>query len=175
MPWPHAPSHTLKGASVVMVTAGVYRKENFFKGRVQLEMLHSELLTLARKYEWQLEAWAVFANHYHWVGRNDNSAENLESFINHLHSNAARGLNELDGKRARKVWHNYWDTPLTYRNSYYARLHYVHANAVHHGLARVPNQYRWCSASWFENAATPAQVRTIYGVPIDSLNLADDF
>ena len=116
MPWPHAPSHTLKGASVVMVTAGVYRKENFFKGRVQLEMLHSELLTLARKYEWQLEAWAVFANHYHWVGRNDNSAENLESFINHLHSNAARGLNELDGKRGRKVWHNYWDTPLTYRN-----------------------------------------------------------
>ena len=158
-----------------MVTAGTYGKRMLIKGHDRLDLLHNELLTVAHRYDWQLEAWAVFANHYHWVGRNKTDAENLPKFITHLHSNTARKLNLLDGAQGRKVWHNYWDTPLTYENSYFARLHYVHANAVHHGLVKVPNQYTWCSASWFEDAATAAQVNTIYGFPIDTVNIVDDF
>ena len=46
---------------------------------------------------------------------------------------------------------------------------------LHHGLVRVANQYRWCSAAWFERTATPAQVRTIYGFKTDQVNVLDDF
>ena len=35
--------------------------------------------------------------------------------------------------------------------SYLARLNYVHQNPVKHGLVRVANQYRWCSAAWLEH------------------------
>jgi putative transposase len=73
------------------------------------------------------------------------------------------------------VWFNYWDTALTYQRSYLARLNYVHQNAVKHGLVPVANQYRWCSAAWFEHTARPAQVRTIYGLKIDRIRLVDDF
>jgi putative transposase len=51
----------------------------------------------------------------------------------------------------------------------------VHQNAVKHGLVAVANQYPWCSAAWFENAATPAQVKTIYAFKTDRLHVRDDY
>lgn len=84
-------------------------------------------------------------------------------------------MNAVDGSLNRKVWFNYWDTRLTYEKSYLARLHYVHGNAVHHGLVPVANQYAWCSASWFERVASPAAVKTIYSFPLDRVTVEDDF
>jgi putative transposase len=73
------------------------------------------------------------------------------------------------------VWHNFRETRLTYMKSYLARLNYVHQNPVKHGLVRVANEYPWCSAGWFEQTVTPAQVRTIYSFGSDRLNVNDDF
>ena len=52
-----------------MVTGATLRKEHFFNTAGLLCMLEGELLSLAKRYEWQLEAWAVFVNHYHFVAR----------------------------------------------------------------------------------------------------------
>jgi len=73
------------------------------------------------------------------------------------------------------VWFNYSDTQLTYEKSYLARLNYVHQNAVKHGLVRLANEYRWCSAAWFECKATRAQVKTIYAFKTDRVNIDDDY
>lgn len=75
----------------------------------------------------------------------------------------------------RKVWHNYFETRLTHQKSYLARLNYVHQNAVRHGLVPVAAQYPWCSAGWFERVATNAQIRTIYGLPVDRVKIDDEF
>lgn len=80
-----------------------------------------------------------------------------------------------DAQPGRQVWHNFRDTQLTYKKSYLARLNYVHQNAVRHGLVSVASHYRWCSASWFERMATPAQVATIYSFKTDRINVHDDF
>ena len=98
-----------------------------------------------------------------------------KSFLQHLHSQSAREVNKQDCSPGRKVWHNYRETHLTYEKSYCARLHYVHANAVRHGLVKVANQYRWCSAAWFELEATPAHLKKIYSFPIDRLSIPDDY
>jgi putative transposase len=87
----------------------------------------------------------------------------------------ARWINRLDGTPGRMVWHNYWETRLTYQRSYLARLNYVHQNAVLHRLVAVANQYRWCSAAWFERTATAAQVRSIYSFKTDQVRVHDDF
>ena len=75
----------------------------------------------------------------------------------------------------RQVWHNFWETRLTYENSYFARLNYVHHNPVKHGLVKVAHRYPWCSASWFEHTASQAQVKTIYGFKTDQLKILDEF
>ena len=73
------------------------------------------------------------------------------------------------------MWHNYWETKLTYENSYLARLCYVHKNAVKHGLVINASDYPWCSARWFERTARAAQINTIYGFKTDKLRILDDY
>ncbi len=164
MPWPHAPTHQLTEAGVYFVTAGTYRKAHHFRGSHRLAVLQRGLLKLTAAYGWQLEAWAVFSNHYHFVAHspsNSESAASLVQMLGELHAKSAAWINRLDHAPGRQVWHNYWETRLTFERSYLARLNYVHQNPVKHGLVPVASQYPWCSAAWFERTASPAQVKSI--------------
>ncbi|MGO9109326.1 MAG: REP-associated tyrosine transposase [Thermoguttaceae bacterium] len=173
--WPHAPIHRLGEFGTYIVTAGTFHKEHYFRGRQQLDCLEANLLHVAKESGWQLEAWAVFSNHYHFVATALPDSGSLRAALTALHSTTARDANRLDATSDRKVWHNYWDTKLTYEKSYFARLNYVHQNPVKHGLVRVANQYPWCSAAWFERTASPAQVKTIYSFKTDQIRMADDY
>jgi putative transposase len=173
--WPHAPTHRLSEHGTFLVTAGTLYKEHHFRTSPRLDLLETKLLELARQYGWQLEAWAVFSNHYHFIGHSQPASARLNVFLGHLHRVTAREVNERDGTADRQVWYNFWETRLTYERSYLARLNYVHQNPVRHGLVRVASHYRWCSAAWFERTVTPAQVKTIYGFKIDQLRVLDDF
>jgi putative transposase len=173
--WPHAPVHRISEHGTYIVTAGTLHKEHFFRGEARLGLLQGELFALAKQHGWHLEAWAVFSNHYHFVGQSQPDSMPFNKFLADLHSSTATTLNRIDGKVGRQVWHNFWETRLTYERSYLARLNYVHQNPVRHGLVPVPRQYRWCSAAWFERTATPAQVKTIYSFKIDKLKVFDEF
>jgi putative transposase len=158
-----------------MVTCGTYLKEHHFRGRERLGMLCEALLSGAAKCGWDLQAWAVFSNHYHFVALSPLDAGNLPAFLNELHSQTSCAINQEDGALGRQVWYQYWDTHLTYQRSYFARLSYVHRNPVHHGLIREPSLYPWCSASWFQRRATPSFYKTIMKFGIERLKLPDDF
>jgi putative transposase len=171
--WPHAPIHRLGNDGIFMVTGATLNKRHLFSGSDRLDMLENSLLTLSKQYQWQLEAWAAFTNHYHMIARGHGDSANLGLFLKHLHGDTARKLNELDRAGGRQVWYNFWDTQLTYERSYLARLNYVHQNPVKHGLVLVANQYPWCSAGWFEQTASPATVKTIYSFKTDRLKIDD--
>jgi putative transposase len=173
--WPHAPVHRISDQGTYIVTAGTFQKEHHFRGADRCDYLQGKLLAFANDAGWHLEAWAVFSNHYHFVGHARPGCRPLDDWLAELHREAAGHVNQLDQRAGGRVWFNYWDTQLTYETSYLARLNYVHQNAVKHGLVRVANQYRWCSAAWFERTATPAQVRTIYGFKTDQVTVRDDF
>ena len=173
--WPHAPVHCLTEAGAYIVTAGTYRKLHHFAGAHRLDVLHDTLLSLARKYEWQLQAWAVFSNHYHFVALSPDDPASLTRLVQHLHSETARTVNGLDGTDARRVWFTYWDSHLTYERSYLARLRYVHENAVHHNLTRNAVEYPWCSARWFGAMAAAAFFRRVSSFKIDRVGVRDDF
>src|ERR1044072_8676681 len=91
--WPHAPIHRLGSDGVYMITGATLYKKLLFSTAEKLTLLESEILTLARSYSWQLEAWAVFANHYHLIARGEPSSKRLDKDIKHLHGNTARELN----------------------------------------------------------------------------------
>jgi putative transposase len=176
--WPHAPQHRLSARGTYFVTVGTYLKEHHFRGEQRLAVLHRGLLTVCRDASWRLEAWAVFSNHYHFVAHSPETADDAKSLgrmLGLLHEKTAKWINKLDKAQGRKIWHNFWDTRLTYEKSYLARLRYVHQNAVHHRLVPVANQYPWCSAAWFERTATAAQVKTIYNFKIDQLQVSDEY
>ncbi len=176
--WPHAPTHKLSEAGTYFVTAGTYLKAHYFHTPARLNVLQRGLLTVARNFSWELEAWAVFSNHYHFIAHSPSelgNASSLSQMLGVLHTRAGGWINRLDNTPNRKVWHNFWDTKLTYEKSYLARLNYVHQNPVRHGLVRLANHYQWCSARWFEGVASPAMVQSIYRFKTDALNVKDDF
>ncbi len=177
-PWPHAPTHQLSDSGTFFVTAGTYLKQHHFRGPKRLSVLHRGLLTVARDFDWELEAWAVFSNHYHFVAHSppsDEGARSLSQMLGLLHEKTAKWINKLDAAPGRQVWHNFRETRLTYQKSNFARLNYAHCNAVKHGLVRVASQYPWCSAAWFERTAAPAQVRTIYRFKVDRVQVFDEY
>jgi putative transposase len=136
------------------------------------------LLTVTGQFGWQLEAWAVFSNHFHFVAHSPSGvadALNLSAMLRMLHVKTAGWVNKHDNMPGRQVWFNFWDTRLTHQRSYLARLNYVHQNAVKHGLVPVACQYPWCSASWFERAASSARVNSIYRFKTDRVSVSDEF
>jgi putative transposase len=158
-----------------MVTCGTYLKQQYFRGDERLRSLCDALLTLAEKYGWNLQAWAVFSNHYHLVAVSPPHPANLETFMNELHSRTSAAANEGGRTPGRRVWYQYWDTHLTYQKSYFARLSYVHRNAVHHGLVEEPSLYPWCSAGWFQRRASAAFYKSIMRFGTGRVKVPDDF
>jgi|SRR5579863_957709 len=172
--WPHAPAHRVSTAGTYLVTAGTHLKASLFRTPEALTYLTNLLLELAESHEWKLEAWAVFPNHYHFVGQTAKDGS-LKFFIREFHSKSAIEINRLDGVEGRKVWFQYWESRITFHNSYLARLNYVHQNPVRHRAALSASDYLWCSAGWFERKAAPSFYRTVHSFPIDRLEIPDEF
>ncbi len=173
--WPHSPMHRFTGAGAYMVTCGTYGKLHRFRGSDRLRYLCDYLLHLAADCRWDLQAWAVFPNHYHFVALILPESRPLVSLIRTFHSDTAFAANQWDGVQGSQVWYQYWETQLTFQRSYYARLSYVHRNAVHHRLVREPSLYPWCSAGWFQRGATTSFYKTIMQFGIDRLKIPDEY
>jgi putative transposase len=172
--WPHSPVHRLDAAGTYMVTAATYGKVSIFGSRAKLGLLQQELFEVSQKHEAALQAWSIFPNHYHFIAQ-FRQPNTLKLLIRELHSRTARSVNEVDCVPGRKVWFQYWDSRIAEQRSFFARLHYVHRNAVHHGVTRVATNYPWCSAAWFVRHTTPAFRKTILAFPIDKLRTRDNF
>jgi len=173
--WPHAPPHWTHEPGLYFITASTYLKQRHFEGKKRLDLLTGLLLDTLNEGLWRVDAWAVFANHYHLILRSSSDSRPLPKVLGKIHMLSSKAVNECDASPGRKVWHNYRDTHLTFEKSHLARLHYVIHNPVHHGLVRDAEQYPWCSAAWFARHAPPAFVKTVRSFPIDRLEIGDDF
>jgi putative transposase len=173
--WHHSPAHMLGEPGAYMVTAGTCEKKRLFSSDELLTLVQDSLFTIAEEYHWQLQAWAIMANHYHFIAIPEGAATSLANMVRKLHAQTAIDVNRRLATPGRKTWFQYWDTHLTFERSYYARLNYVHNNPVHHGLVAVASAYRWCSASWFEQNAKPSFFKTVTSFKYDRLSLPDDF
>ncbi|MGV3617556.1 MAG: REP-associated tyrosine transposase [Fimbriimonas sp.] len=172
--WPHAPIHRLEEAGAFIVTAGTYNKAHTFREPERTAFLHDSLLEAADEHGWRLQAWAVFSNHYHFIGISER-ADTLPHLVRDLHTRTSKWANERDETPKRKVWFNYWETHLTFPKRYLARLNYVMQNPVRHGLVRVASDYPFCSAAWFERAASASFAKEVRAFKIDRISLSDDF
>jgi putative transposase len=173
--WPHAPIHRLDESGIYMVTSGTYQKKHFFNTPDRLEMLMSKLFECVKEFGWQLRAWSMLINHYHFIARSPEDPGTLKRLLGKLHMTTAKAVNEQDGTPGCKVWFQFWDNRITYERSYLARLNYVNQNPVKHGVVSDATAYRWCSAAWFERVSTPAFAKTVKSFKTDKVRVRDDF
>jgi putative transposase len=173
--WPHAPPHRLLECGTYIVTCGTYHKQHFLNTPEKLTLFCNRLLDLAAKHNWQLQAWAVMSNHYHFVAASPHNPTSLKKMLSALHTLSARDLNHLDNQAGRRIWFNYYDTHITYEKSWLARLKYVHQNPAHHGIVQKAELYDWCSAAWFARESSDAFVKTVNSFKIDQIKVYDEY
>ena len=173
--WPHAPPHRLTEQGAYMITCGTYQKTHFLNTPEKLDMFRHLFFDCLEESAWKLHAWAILSNHYHFIASSPSDPRTLKRTVSKLHTLSARDLNRLDHQQGRRVWFQYFDTHITFTNSYLPRLKYVHNNPVHHGIVSCADNYAWCSASWFTRTTEPAFRKTVEGFKMDKLSVADDF
>jgi putative transposase len=171
--WPHSPSRSVTEPGTYFITAATYKKVHHFRSAEKLTLLQSVIFKTCEEFEFKLQAWAIFPNHYHLIGFNPVDKGVLK-MTQKIHSVSARELNRLDDAIGRKVWFFMRDKHLTYERSYLARLNYVHNNPTHHGLGSSLN-YPFCSAHWFETQGERSFVETVKSFKTDQLEIEDDF
>ena len=172
---PHNPPHYFVSNAMYMVTGSILYNQRLLFDNARKSIVCELLFERAKYWGWDLEAWAVLENHYHFVARAPENALTLERLIRGLHSKSAIELNKLDKTPGRQIWHNYWDTCITHESSYHARLHYVHLNPVKHRLVERAEDYPFCSYSWFLEKGDGAFRETVMSQPIDRVEVMDEF
>ena len=171
----HNPPHYFVPNAMYIVTGAILHNEHLLTENRRKEFVLQTLLERARLLNWNLQAWAILNNHYHFIGRSPEDAMTLEKLIRQLHSITAIEINRLDKTPGRKVWFNYWDSCLTYEKSYLARLHYVHMNPVKHGFTDNAINYPFCSCRWFVEQGEEALKQQVFAQPIDRVKIFDNF
>jgi putative transposase len=171
----HNPPHYFVPNAMYMVTGSILYKQHLLREEMKKEFFLRTLFERANQLGWELEAWAVLHNHYHFIAQAPEDATTLAKFVRQIHSITAIEINRRDKTPGRQVWHNYWDTCLTYEKSYLARLHYVHTNPVRHGLVEDAMDYPYCSYRWFINQGDDHLKGQVFAQPIDKINVFDDF
>lgn len=117
---------------------------------------------------------AILNNHYHFIAKAPDDARVLSKLIRQMHSITAIQFNRWDGTPARQVWYNYSNTCLTYEKAYLVRLHYIHMNAVNHGLVESAADYPYCSYRWLLKQDDDLK-KQVFDQPIDRINVMNDF
>jgi len=173
--WHHAPLHYYLPNNTYIVTASTREKTHFFRSSERLSFLQTSVLSALVEKDWSVHAWAFFPNHYHFVAIAPEDARSLRTALQKAHSQSARHVNRLDEAPGRQVWFQYWDTCITSKRSYLARLKYVHFNPVKHGMSERAEDYPFCSARLLMHEAPPDTRETILSMPIDRLRIRDDF
>jgi putative transposase len=171
----HAPPHYFVPNAMYMVTGAILAKRHLLTEDRRKEFFLKTVFEKANHFGWTMEAWAVLHNHYHFVSQAPEDSKTLPKLIRQVHSITAIQLNRWDSTPGRQVWHNYWDSCITYENSYRARLHYVHTNPVKHGLANNAIGYPFCSYKWFVEHAEDNLKAQVLNQPIDNVGVFDSF
>jgi len=173
--WPHAPPHRLHESGTYMVTCGTYLKKHWLNNHERLDLLLQLLLNTTHELGWKLHAWSVLSNHYHIIASTEDNPASLRTLISKCHTLSAKRLNQEDKMPGRKVWHQYYESRITFQTSYMARLNYVHFNPARHGVIANATDYPWCSAAWFEKRVRPSFYRTVKKMKTDLLTVYDAY
>jgi len=119
----HNPPHFLEEDSYYFITASTFTKQPYLQGDDHKELLLEQFKIKFIEFGWDLLFWVILDNHYHIIVKSGEYKE-IGHVVSRIHGASSYQINKLDKKRGRKVWYNYWDSIITFENSYLARINY---------------------------------------------------
>src|SRR5690606_32754225 len=94
--YPHNPPHYFLPNTMYMVTGAILHKQNLLYEDKRKEFALQILFEKAQLFNWDLQAWSILNNHYHFIGKSPDDATSLSKFIRQSHSITAIQINKWD-------------------------------------------------------------------------------
>lgn len=129
------PPHIYKDNGLYFITCRTVEGQWFLQPDKYKQILLDILSAKSKKFSFSLIAYAILQNHYHAIF--DIKAGNqLAKFIREINGASAREINKADHVIERKIWWNYFDTPLLNEAEFFCHLNYIHQNSIKHGITK---------------------------------------
>jgi len=168
----HNPPHLFVPNAKYFITGATLHKIHYLKSdEIKKEVLQTMFKSF-EYYDWIIDDWVILNNHYHLMAKAPKDASSLSQVINNFHRFSGLWIKKhlnLIGKD--KIWHNYWDTCVNSKISYYARIHYLWFNPVKHKCINDPTL--WKFGSYRHRKLHEIEIAVQY--PYDKLKIYDDF
>jgi putative transposase len=172
----HTPPHLYRPGEKYFITASTYGKKRILDDTAKERLLFS-LIKSCVKHGWKLEDWVILDNHYHIMVESPEKTASLSRFVAEYHKFTALFIkkNSVSSVLLPKIFNNYWDTCITYANSYYARLNYIYYNPVKHGYVEKARDYKWGSFHIRHHQERAYVEKLLEEFPCDVVNIQDDY
>ncbi|RPI13299.1 MAG: hypothetical protein EHM58_18765 [Ignavibacteriae bacterium] len=173
----HNPPHLFVPNSKYFVTGATYQRKHYLINDESKFALLSSIKKGFSDLDWQLEDWVILNNHYHLMVNSNGDSSTLSFIIKEIHRFNALWVkkNIPQAKNEEVIWYNYWDTCITYENSYFARLNYIWFNPVKHGYVEFAED--WIHGSYYKRVKEEKEyldsIKEKY--PFDKINIDDNF
>src|SRR5689334_19616177 len=89
----HNPPHYFVPNAIYIVTGAILHNQRLLNDVRRKSLVLEILLERCAHWKWELEAWAILENHYHFVAHAPEDALTLETVIRQIHSKSAVTLN----------------------------------------------------------------------------------
>jgi len=154
---PQKPPHLLLDNSIYFITSRTYRGQRIFNSDEKKTLLISSLKAAVRecnntavrnnnqvavrKRRCELFAWVVLENHFDSLVKCQ-EGKYIPKMMNLVHGRASYYINQIDNKRGRLVFNNYWDRIIRDQEDLNIHLNYILYNPVKHGYVDDPKDYK---------------------------------
>ncbi|NOG45941.1 MAG: hypothetical protein HND50_11940 [Calditrichaeota bacterium] len=170
----HNPPHLFIPEAKYFVTASTYKHFPYLKDDAVKHKMLEILQKGCTKYNWQIDDWVILDDHYHFMlSASPNQTITIADVIKNLHKFTAMFIRKYKPEltKENKIFHNYWDTCITYERSYYTRLNYIYLNPVKHGYANDPQEYQFGSFHFRYKYGDKEINKILSDFPSDKLDL----
>jgi putative transposase len=108
--YPNNPPHYFIPNAMYMITGAILYSQHLLIEERKKQFILETLLERSSLLGWDMQAWAILNNHYHFIAQAPENVNTLSKLIRQVHSITALQLNNWGRTPGRQVWFNYWDT-----------------------------------------------------------------
>jgi len=126
-----------------------------------MTQFEADLLEKCNDFCLAIHAWCILPNHYHVVVKSERIKE-LRHGLGLFRGRSSFTWNGEDQQRGRQVWYNCFERPIKSERHFWATLHYVHHNPVHHGYVQRWQDWPWSSAQIFLDSVGKTNAEAIW-------------
>ena len=128
------PPHKAIESGYYFITARTPKGEWFLRPDKYKKILLEIIKEKAKKFSFQLIAYAILQNHYHLIVHVKNP-EDLKKFVTEVNGASSKKINDADCMIGRKFWWNYFESFIKNEADFFCHLNYIHQNPIKHKVS----------------------------------------